>query len=110
VTLGNPFGPFVRGIDAVMSAVTVAAGRIATVIMVFERIGTYIGEDLACIAEVERFRARVSGSDTTAEVALRVSSTFRREDGMWKLVHRHTDAITTAQSADSVIQQECHPT
>jgi ketosteroid isomerase-like protein len=106
VTLGNPFGPFVRGIDDVMSAAAAAADRYRDgEIVAFERVATYVGEDLACIAEVERFRARIGGSEEMAEVALRVTSTFRREDGVWKLVHRHADPITTPQSADSVIKR-----
>ena len=106
VTLGNPFGPFVRGIDDVMSTVAAAAARYRDgEIVAFERVGTYLGNDLACIAEIERFTAKVGGSDTTADVALRVTSTFRREDGVWKLVHRHADPITSPQSAESVIQR-----
>jgi ketosteroid isomerase-like protein len=106
VTLGNPFGPFVRGIDDVMSTAAAAADRYRDgEIVAFERVATYVGEDLGCIAEVERFRARVGGSEELAEVALRVTSTFRREDGVWKLVHRHADPITTPQSADSVIKR-----
>jgi hypothetical protein len=27
------------------------------------------------------------------------------EDGEWKIVHRHVDAITTARPAESVIQR-----
>jgi hypothetical protein len=58
VTLGNPFGPFVRGIDDVMSAATAAADRYGDgEIVGFDRVATYVGEDLACIVEVERFRA-----------------------------------------------------
>lgn len=106
VTLGNPFGPFVRGIDAVMSAASAAAARYRDgEVVAFERVATHVGEDLACIAEVERFRARVGGSESIADVALRVTSTFRREDGKWKLVHRHADPITTPQTAGSVIQR-----
>jgi ketosteroid isomerase-like protein len=106
VTLGNPFGPFVRGIDDVMVAATAAASRYRDgEIVAFERVATYVGEDLACIAEVERFRARVGGSDSIADVALRVTSTFRCEQGVWKLVHRHADPITTAQPAESVIRR-----
>ena len=98
VTLGNPFGPFVCGIDEVMATAQAAADRYRDgEIVAFERVGTYWGENLACIAEVERFRAKVGGSDRTADVALRVTSTFRLEDGVWKLVHRHADPITTPQ-------------
>jgi ketosteroid isomerase-like protein len=70
----------------------------------FERVGTYVADDLACIAEVERFKAKVGGSDDVATVALRVTSVFRRENGGWRLVHRHADPITIAQPAQSVVQ------
>ena len=30
---------------------------------------------------------------------------MRPEDGVWRIVHRHADAITTAQPAESIIQQ-----
>jgi ketosteroid isomerase-like protein len=106
VTLGNPFGPFVRGMDDVMSAASAAADRYSDgEVVSFERVATYVGEDLACIAEVERFRARVGESDSISDVALRVTSAYRREDGAWKLVHRHADPITTTQTAESVIQR-----
>ena len=106
VTLGNPFGPFVRGLDDVMAAASAAADRYRDgEIVAFEHVATYVGGDLACIAEVERFTARVGGSDSIADVALRVTSTFRREDGVWRLVHRHADPITTPQTAESVIQR-----
>ena len=106
VTLGNPFGPFVRGRDDVMSTAAAAADRYRDgEIVAFERVATYIGDDLACIAEVERFRARVGGSDEMSDVALRVTSTFRREDGVWRVVHRHADPITVPQSAESVVHR-----
>jgi hypothetical protein len=58
---------------------------------------------LACVAEVETFRAKVGGSASPASVRLRVTSVHRQEDGIWRLVHRHADPITTPQAADSVI-------
>ena len=106
VTLGNPFGPFVRGIADVMSTAAAAADRYRDgEIVAFERVATYVGADLACVAEVERFKARVGGSEEMSDVALRVTSTFRREDNAWKLVHRHADPITTPQSSESIIHR-----
>jgi hypothetical protein len=40
-----------------------------------------------------------------ASISLRVTSVFRPEDGIWKLVHRHADPITTPQPPESVLQR-----
>jgi ketosteroid isomerase-like protein len=61
--------------------------------------------DLAYILEIERFEAKVGGSEEVTPVALRVTSIFRREGDTWKLVHRHADPITTLRAAESVIQR-----
>jgi ketosteroid isomerase-like protein len=55
--------------------------------------------------EVERYRAKVGGSDDFSSISLRVTSVFRPEDDTWKLVHRHADPITTPQPPESVIQK-----
>lgn len=104
VTLGNPFGPFTVGLDSVMSTARGAAARYSDGELVgFDRIATYEAADLACVVEVERFRARVGGSTDVADVSLRVTSVFRREHGELRLVHRHADPITTPRSAESVL-------
>jgi ketosteroid isomerase-like protein len=106
VTLGNPFGPFVRGFDQVMYSATGAAERYRDgVIVAFDRIASYESPELACVVEVERFRAKVGGSSDLVPVALRVTTVFRREDGEWKVAHRHADPITAPQSTESVIQR-----
>ena len=65
----------------------------------------FVTSDLACIVEVERYRAKVGGSENITPVTLRVTSILRAEDGTWKIVHRHTDPISTPQPAESVIQE-----
>jgi ketosteroid isomerase-like protein len=105
VTLGNPFGPFVRGFDQVARTMERAAEHYRDGHAVgFDLIARYESPDLACIVEVERVEARMGGADEPSPVALRVTTLYRREDGAWRIVHRHADPITTPRSADSVIQ------
>ena len=68
-------------------------------------VATYVTADLGYIVEVERFSTKVAGSHEAAPVALRTTSIFRREDGAWKIVHRHADPITAARPPDSVVQK-----
>jgi hypothetical protein len=54
-------------------------------------------------AEVACFRAKVGGGDTPASIRLRVTIVYRQVEGIWRLVHRHADPITSPQAAESVI-------
>jgi ketosteroid isomerase-like protein len=69
-----------------------------------ERVSEHVRPELACFVEVEHYRAKVGGRDDITPVSVRVTSIFRKEDGMWRLVHRHADPITSARPAESVIQ------
>jgi uncharacterized protein (TIGR02246 family) len=106
VTLGNPFGPYVRGRKKVEETVEAAASnfRDGEVIGV-ELVAKYVTGDLACVVEVERGKAKVGGANETAPLAARVTSLFRFEQGSWKLVHRHADTITAPRPAASVINK-----
>jgi ketosteroid isomerase-like protein len=104
VTLGNPFGPFVRGRQNIVETAAGAAKRYRDgEIVGFDLIARYVTDDLACVVEVERFRAKVGGGADLVTIGLRVTSVFRPEDGTWKLVHRHADPITTPQPTESII-------
>jgi ketosteroid isomerase-like protein len=106
VSLGNPFGPFARGWPQAVETFTAAAARYQEgEVIAFELIAKHVTDELACTVEVERYRAKVGGSDRLASISLRVTSVFRPEGGTWKLVHRHADPITTPQPTESVIQK-----
>lgn len=105
-SLNNPFGPPVRGWDAVAQTMDRAAalyrdGRATG----FERVAEYTTAELAYIVEVEHYEVKVGASEVIAPVDLRVTTVFRPEDGAWKIVHRHADPITTARSPESVTQR-----
>jgi hypothetical protein len=61
----------------------------------FETVAKYVTTDLASFLEIEQGTAKVGGREDVSFFDLRVTSTFRREDDAWKLVHRHADPITT---------------
>ena len=104
-TLANPFGPPARGWSEVSATLDRAAMNYRDGEVVgFENVSTVVTSDLAYTVEVESYRARVGGGADMTAVAVRVTTVFRREDGPWKLLHRHADPITTARPAESVIQ------
>jgi ketosteroid isomerase-like protein len=106
VSLANPFGPPVRGWEQAAATIERAASNYKDGESVgFENVAKYVTPELAYIVEVERYKAKVGGGEELAPISLRVTSIFRREDGVWKIVHRHADPITTAQPAESVIQK-----
>jgi ketosteroid isomerase-like protein len=106
VSLGNPFGPFTRGWKQVAATMERASALYKDgEVIGFENLTTSVTPELAYIVEVERFRAKIGGRNDAAAIVLRTTSIFRPEDGAWKIVHRHADPITTAQSAESVIQK-----
>jgi ketosteroid isomerase-like protein len=106
VTLGNPFGPYVRGRQNVEATLARAASYYrdgeATA---FELIAEYVSDNLACVVEVERGRSKVGGADEIVPIAVRVTSVFRLETEGWKLVHRHADPITSSRPPESVISR-----
>lgn len=67
-----------------------------------EVVGADVAGDLGYVAAIERTTASVDGNEP-APYALRVSTIFRRQDGEWKVVHRHGDAYD--ESAGSMAAQ-----
>jgi ketosteroid isomerase-like protein len=106
VTLGNPFGPFVRGWDQVGAVIDQAASQFRDGEMTDgETVTSYVTPKLAYLVRVERSQAKVGRQDAVTPISLRTTMIMAREDGVWKIVHRHADPITTARPAASVIQQ-----
>jgi ketosteroid isomerase-like protein len=104
VTLANPFGPPAHGWQNVAETLERAASQLRDgQVLAFERISEYATADLAYIVEIERCHGK-AGTSEAGPNALRVTTIFRREDGAWRIVHRHADPIISARPAESILQ------
>jgi ketosteroid isomerase-like protein len=63
----------------------------------YEVLAAGASGDLAYVAGIEHTRASINGEPKT--YALRVTTIFRREEGEWKVVHRHGDPYDTSTGA-----------
>ncbi|HZC72417.1 MAG TPA: DUF4440 domain-containing protein [Jatrophihabitans sp.] len=106
VTLANPLGPPVQGFDRVCQAIDAASTQISEgEDYTFDCIAMVETADLAYEVGIERNRVKLGDSPEKVPVSLRVTTIFRREDGDWKIVHRHADPITEKRFVDSVAPQ-----
>ncbi len=105
VSLANPFGGIACGRAEVEERLKLAAanfrdGRATG----FETLVKTVTPELAYLVEIERYRTKLGGSEELSDVALRVTSIFRREDDGWKLVHRQADPRVSPQTAESLVE------
>jgi ketosteroid isomerase-like protein len=107
VTLANPYGPPVRGWEQVAEVIDRAASQVRDSQLVsVEIVERHVSPELAYVVHIERPEAKIGGGEDITPFSLRVTMIFRpEEEGEWKIVHRHADPITTAQPAESVIQE-----
>ncbi len=105
-TLANPLGPPARGWQQVERTLEQAASQLREGESVgFERISDYATPELAYTVEIERYRGKVGSVKEMAPNSLRVTTIYRRENGEWKIVHRHADPITAPRAVESILER-----
>jgi ketosteroid isomerase-like protein len=96
VMLANPFGPAVRSWAAVSERLDFASSRMHDgEVTGFDEVARYQSGDLFVLLETEDWQSRVADRDDVEPWRLRVTTTFRREEGEWRVIHRHADPIAT---------------
>ena len=87
-----------HGYSQVAKAIEFAATQFREGQVNFETLAKVVTEDMGYVVEIERYKTKLGeGQDVLLDV-LRVTSIFRLEKGVWRLVHRHGDP-TTAMNA-----------
>ncbi|HZC06354.1 MAG TPA: nuclear transport factor 2 family protein [Ktedonobacterales bacterium] len=72
----------------------------------YEVVAADVSGDLAYIVGIEHTTASIGGAPG-APYSLRVTTIFRREDGAWKVIHRHADPMpeSSPESSDATAEQ-----
>ena len=68
-----------------------------------EVIETYASGDLVVLVAVERQHGEI-GEYPPQDLSLRVTLVFRREGSVWRLAHRHADALVHPISLDHLAE------
>ena len=98
VTLFGAWGPCKSGWDEVSRIFRWVASRFSESRSYdFELVAAGVSGDLAYTVGYERSTASVDGGPPEPNT-LRVTHVYRREDGEWKIVHRHGDHLPFDQS------------
>jgi ketosteroid isomerase-like protein len=97
VTLFGAWGPCERGWGDVSRTFRWVASRFSDcTAYAFDLVAADVSGDLAYTVGYERCTVSVDGEPPTSTV-LRVTHVYRREDGDWKIVHRHGDHLPVDQ-------------
>ncbi len=94
VTIFGGAGGYVQGWTAVRPRLAWAAAHFRGGHGTLEPVAMGESGDLAYTIHLERGDTQRQGSDERLLIALRVTQLYRREDGEWKIIHRHADALT----------------
>jgi ketosteroid isomerase-like protein len=61
--------------------------------------------DLGYTISIERGEVRVEGRDDYAPLVVRVTHIYRREEGVWKIIHRHGDPVAERTEASAILHR-----
>jgi ketosteroid isomerase-like protein len=97
ISLFGAFGPCKKGWHQVGKTVDWVASRYREGVVTAEYEVVHEGADLAYTVGYETGEVVLDGAPVTRQ-RLRVTQIYRREDGEWRLVHRHGDFAPADQS------------
>ena len=100
VTLGGGFGGgFERGWDGVSKRLDWAGSQFSSARNEIQRIAFSASGDLGYLVQSERIHYTAPNSSAPLERSYRVTMLFRREQGQWRIIHRHADTQTTREAS-----------
>lgn len=104
VTIFGAWGAYERGWEQVGPRLEWGAARYRAGDTAFEILALEVSGELGYSVWIERGEAHVVGQDALRPFVLRVTQLYRWEEGSWKIVHRHGDALSEKIEAAAVLQ------
>jgi len=95
-------GGYEQGADKVASTHEHGAAQFESAETAFQILQMAASGDLAYCVGLQRATAHMRGKKEPAQFNLRVTELFRREDGEWKLIHRHADMLAEPEDKESL--------
>lgn len=92
ISLAQLSGSFILGRNLVTETASCNAMKYQEGETKFETLAKFVTPEFAYIVQVERTNAKIGGSNEFLSLALRATSIFRTEEGIWRLLHRHVDS------------------
>ena len=99
VTLGGGFGGgFALGWDKVAKRLDWASSQFTNGRNKIERIASATSGDLAYLVQMEHLNFTPLNASAEIERIYRVTMVFRKENGQWRIIHRHADTQTSKEA------------
>ena len=100
ITLSGGFGSTIeKGWDAIGRRLDWVGTQFANGSNTIERLVAQESGDLGYVVQLEHLRYTVPGQTQESTRHYRVTMVFRRESGVWRIVHRQADSQMTKQGA-----------
>jgi ketosteroid isomerase-like protein len=100
VTLSGGFGGTIeKGWEQVSRRLEWAGSQFSDGSNTIERLVAYESGDLGYVVQLEHIRFHAPGQTQESRRDYRVTMVFRREAGVWRIVHRQADSQMTKQPA-----------
>jgi ketosteroid isomerase-like protein len=105
VTIFGAFGTPQQGWEAVRTRMEWAAARSLRPVgeVAVEELARGQDGDLGYTTWVEHSERHVEGQEEPVPVSLRVTHLFHKEEGRWRVIHRHADPIVTTTEPTAVV-------
>ena len=91
VSIMAAIGGYQVGFDEVSKLLTAASKTQTFESWSAENLVTVAADDLAISVELERYGRHVDGEEE--QMTLRATQIYRRENGEWRVIHRHGDIL-----------------